>query len=288
MSNIYGVVTLYNPDLEEAARNINRYLNDIGKLLIWANSPVEDRDKFLDQLTDRSKVEFVQSDKNAGVVKALNAALRRARAGGYEYLLSMDQDSTWNDFGDYLEKAMTVRANDESVTITGPYAVETEEEAMSAPGGVMYLDYVIFSGALYDISMFDKTGDFAEVYFIDAADEEFCLRAGTYGFRHAVIGDSMLVHRFGERIEHKILGIKIVTHNYSPLRYYYSVRNHIWLIRSGYSPASRSFRLFGRYVIKTFIRALFFETDRKDKVSAVFRGIRDGYSNAQRNEWRRC
>lgn len=288
MSNIYGVVTLYNPDLEEAARNINRYLNDIGKLLIWANSPVEDRDKFLDQLTDRSKVEFVQSDKNAGVVKALNAALRRARAGGYEYLLSMDQDSTWNDFGDYLEKAMTVRANDESVTITGPYAVETEEEAMSAPGGVMYLDYVIVSGALYDISMFDKTGDFAEVYFIDAADEEFCLRAGTYGFRHAVIGDSMLVHRFGERIEHKILGIKIVTHNYSSLRYYYSVRNHIWLIRSGYSPASRSLRLFGRYVIKTFIRALFFETDRKDKVSAVFRGIRDGYSNAQRNEWRRC
>ena len=288
MSNIYGVVTLYNPDLEEAARNINRYLNDIGKLLIWANSPVEDRDKFLDQLTDRSKVEFVQSDKNAGVVKALNAALRKARAGGYEYLLSMDQDSTWNDFGDYLEKAMTVRANDESVTITGPYAVETEEEAMSAPGGVMYLDYVIVSGALYDISMFDKTGDFAEVYFIDAADEEFCLRAGTYGFRHAVIGDSMLVHRFGERIEHKFLGIKIVTHNYSSLRYYYSVRNHIWLIRSGYSPASRSFRLFGRYVIKTFIRALFFETDRKDKVLAVFRGIRDGYSNAQRNEWRRC
>lgn len=288
MSNIYGVVTLYNPDLEEAARNINRYLNDIGRLLIWANSPVEDRDKFLDQLTDRSKVEFVQSDKNAGVVKALNAALRRARAGGYEYLLSMDQDSTWNDFGDYLEKAMTVRANDESVTITGPYAVETEEEAMSAPGGVMYLDYVIVSGALYDISMFDKTGNFAEVYFIDAADEEFCLRAGTCGFRNAVIGDSMLVHRFGERIEHKFLGIKIVTHNYSSLRYYYSVRNHIWLIRSGYSPASRSFRLFGRYVIKTLIRALFFETDRKDKVSAVFRGIRDGYSNAQRNEWRRC
>lgn len=98
----------------------------------------------------------------------------------------------------------------------------------------------------------------------------------------------MLVHRFGERVEHKILGIKIVTHNYSSLRYYYSVRNHIWLIRSGYSPASRSLRLFGRYVIKTFIRALFFETDRKDKVSAVFRGIRDGYSNAQRNEWRRC
>ena len=228
------------------------------------------------------------TEDNRGIAAALNEGFRKAVDGGAGWILSMDQDSTWNDFGDYLEKAMTVRANDESVTITGPYAVETEEEAMSAPGGVMYLDYVIVSGALYDISMFDKTGDFAEVYFIDAADEEFCLRAGTYGFRHAVIGDSMLVHRFGERVEHKILGIKIVTHNYSSLRYYYSVRNHIWLIRSGYSPASRSFRLFGRYVIKTFIRALFFETDRKDKVSAVFRGIRDGYSNAQRNEWRRC
>ena len=46
--------------------------------------------------------------------------------------------------------------------------------------------------------------------------------------------------------------------------------------------------LNGRYVIKTFIRALLFEDDRKTKLSEVFRGISDGLSNEHRAEWRKC
>ncbi len=288
MNIIYGVVTLYNPDIEEAARNINRYLGLIDRLLVWANSKIEDRASFLTLISEPEKVEFVQCGENAGVAKAVNEAVKRASEGGYEYLLTMDQDSTWDDFASYLEKAITLRANDPKVTITGPYAVETDEEAKTAPGGVMYMSYVIFSGALYDVSMFEVTGGFSDLYFIDAADEEFCLRATRHGFRHAVIGDSMLVHRFGKRIEHRILGLKIVTHNYVPLRYYYSVRNHIWLMRSGYAPAGRRVRLFGRYVIKSFIRALIFEDSKKEALAAWRRGVRDGYSNEHRNEWGKC
>lgn len=292
MNSIYGVVTLYNPDIKEAASNINRYLEHIGRLLIWANSPIDDKDALLDLLTDKSKAEFFQSEDNSGVSKAINEAIDRARAGGYEYLLTMDQDSTWPDFAGYINKAMALRGQDSAVAITGPYAVESEDgqlpEGFKAPGGTLYLEYVIVSGALYDISMFDTTGGFSEVYFIDATDEEMCLRATRHGFKHAVLGDCPMVHRFGEKKVHNILGIKITTHNYSSLRYYYSVRNHIWLIRCGYAPVSRRFKLFGRYVVKTFIRALFFEDGRKAKLSGVFRGIRDGMSNEHRAEWRRC
>ena len=292
MNSIYGVVTLYNPDIEEAANNINRYLDHIDRLLIWANSPIENKDAFLDLLTDKSKAEFFQSPDNSGVSKAVNEAIKRARDGGCRYLLTMDQDSTWPDFPGYVSKAIKLREEDDAVTITGPYAVETGNgqlpEGFKTPGGVLYLEYVIVSGALYDIAMFDKTGEFSEVYFIDATDEEMCLRAARYGYKHAVLGDCPMIHRFGEKKVHNILGIKITTHNYSPLRYYYSVRNHIWLIRCGYAPVSRRFKLFGRYVVKTFIRALFFEDDRKAKIRQVFRGIRDGLSNEHRAEWRRC
>ena len=51
MNSIYGVVTLYNPDIEEVANNINRYLEHIGRLLIWANSPIDDKDALLDLLS---------------------------------------------------------------------------------------------------------------------------------------------------------------------------------------------------------------------------------------------
>ena len=291
MNSIYGVVTLYNPDIKEAADNINRYLEHIDHLLIWANSTIEDKEAFLGMLSDPDKTEFFQSEENSGVSKAINEAIKRAREGGFKYLLTMDQDSKWPDFPGYIKRALALRDEDSTVTITGPYAVEDDgsnTESFKAPGGIMYLEYVIVSGALYDVSMFAKTGDFSELYFIDAADEEFCLRAVHHGFKHAVLGDCLLMHQFGKRVEHNILGIKIITHNYTALRYYYSVRNHIWLIRCGYAPVSRRFRLFGRYVIKTFIRALLFEDDRKAKLSEVFRGISDGLSNEHRAEWRKC
>ena len=291
MNSIYGAVTLYNPDIKEAARNIDRYIAHIDRLLVWANSPV-DKDELLGLISEPGKVEFFQSEDNSGVCKPINEAIKRAKEGGYKYLLTMDQDSTWPDFPSYLAAAEALRQEDPSVTITGPYAVELTEdqspEDIKAPGGVLYLEYVIVSGAIYDLSMFDTTGGFNDVYFIDASDEEFCLRAARNGFKHAVLGGCLLMHRFGERVEHRPLGIKIVTHNYSALRYYYSVRNHIWLIRSGYAPASRRFKLFGRYVVKTFIRALFFEEGRKAKVSAVMRGIKDGLSNEHKAEWRKC
>ena len=292
MNSIYGVVTLYNPDIEEAANNINRYLDHIDRLLIWANSPLTDKDRFLDMLSDAGKVEFVQSEDNSGVCKAVNEAITRAGKGGYKYLLTMDQDSTWPDFPQYLQKAEQLRKSDNSVKITGPFALEAEDgqipEGFNAPGGTLYMEYVIVSGAIFDIDMFDKTGVFSEIYFIDASDEELCLRAERLGYKHAVIGDCVMVHRFGEKKAHDLLGIKIITHNYSALRYYYSVRNHIWLIRSGYAPVSRRFKLFGRYVLKTFIRALFFEEDRIAKLRQVFRGMRDGLSNEHKAEWRRC
>ena len=75
MNSIYGVVTLYNPDIEEAANNINRYLDHIDRLLIWANSPLTDKDRFLDMLSDAGKAEFVQSEDNCGVCKAVNEAI---------------------------------------------------------------------------------------------------------------------------------------------------------------------------------------------------------------------
>ena len=72
MNSIYGVVTLYNPDIKEAADNINRYLEHIDHLLIWANSTIEDKEAFLGMLSDPGKTEFFQSEENSGVSKAIN------------------------------------------------------------------------------------------------------------------------------------------------------------------------------------------------------------------------
>jgi len=292
VDSICGVVTLYNPDIESAAHNINCYLKYIDHLLIWANSPIEDKESFLDLLSERDKVDFIQCKENAGICKPLNAGVRAAQDGGYKYLLTMDQDSTWIDFPAYFDKAMRLRREDSSISITGPAIAEVEEgtapSEIKAPGGISYDSYVITSGAIYDVSMFDKTGGFTDVYFIDAADEDICLRATLKGYKYAVIGDCVIAHQFGNKTEHRLFGRTVVTHSYSAMRYYYIVRNHIWLMRSGYVPFSHKCRLFKMHVVEPFIRALLFEENRGPKLSSVMRGIKDGLSNKHKAEWKRC
>lgn len=288
MDGICGIVTLYNPDIESAARNINCYLKHIDHLLVWANSAIDDKDGFLDLLSDRNKVDFIQCEENAGICRPLNAGVKVAREKGYKYLLTMDQDGIWPDFPAYLDKAMDLRREDSSISITGPAVAEPEEgtelNEIRAPGGISYDTYVITSGAIYDVSMFDTTGVFDEAFFIDAVDEDMCLRASRKGFKYAVIGDSVIVQQFGRRTEHRLFRRTIVTHSYSAVRYYYIVRNHIWLIRSGYTPFSHKCRLFRTHVVRPFIKVLLFEENRGSKIRSVMRGIKDGLSNRYRAE----
>lgn len=292
MESIYGIVILYNPDIAQVIENINRYLPHIGRLMIWANSPVGDRDVLLGQLSDAGKVDFVQSEENSGIPKPLNEAVRRAREGGFDFLLTMDQDSTWQNLPVYLEKARELHSKDSSVMITGPSIVESGDgklpDDFNAPSGVRYDSYIITSGALYDMKLFDEAGTFPEIYFIDAVDEEICLRAASRGYKYALISDGIMLHNFGKRSEHKLLGKTVVTHDYSEVRYYYTVRNHMWLIRCRRVPFGHKMKLLKLHVITSFARIILFEDNKKTKFSSAFRGLREGLSNKYRTEWEKC
>ena len=292
MDKIYGIVILYNPDIGQTAVNINRYLPHIDRLMIWANSPIEDKDAFTGSLSDPDKIDLIQSDENAGIPKPLNEAIKTAREGGYDYLLTMDQDSTWQNLPVYLEKARELRAKDSSVMITGPSIVESVDgklpDGFDAPTGIRYDSYIITSGALYDLKLFDEAGTFPEIYFIDAVDEEICLRAASHGYKYALICDGIMLHNFGKRSEHRLLGKTVVTHDYSAVRYYYTVRNHMWLIRCRRVPFGHKMKLLKLHVITSFARIVLFEDNKKTKFSSAFRGLREGLSNKYRTEWEKC
>ena len=60
---------------------------------------------------------------------------------------------------------------------------------------------------------------FEEHFFLGMEDLDFCLRAGTMGFKTAVLGSSGVIHEGG-----RVIG--------SARWYYYSARNPIWFLRS--------------------------------------------------------
>jgi hypothetical protein len=53
-TKMLGLVTLYNPNPQEASENIKRYIHDIDKLIIWDNSPIEAniKQQVIDLMTD--------------------------------------------------------------------------------------------------------------------------------------------------------------------------------------------------------------------------------------------
>ena len=88
---IAGMVTLYNPD-ELISENICSYLDDIHKLYVIDNS--DNSNKML--LPQNSKIIYMPNYKNVGIASALNIAAKAAIADGYNWLLTMDQDSKFN------------------------------------------------------------------------------------------------------------------------------------------------------------------------------------------------
>ena len=82
-----GVVTLYNPDKEQALNNINCYEPYIDKLIVWDNS-AECHSKWF--ASDRTIYHW--TGKNTFIAPALNYALQYAKEKAFDNVLIMDED----------------------------------------------------------------------------------------------------------------------------------------------------------------------------------------------------
>ena len=85
-----GVVVWYNPSSDDK-ENINTYLEFLDKLFIIYNN--ENKNEIG---INSKKINYIFNNDNIGVAKALNDAAKMAIKDGYEWLLTMDQDTKMN------------------------------------------------------------------------------------------------------------------------------------------------------------------------------------------------
>ena len=107
--NIAGVVILYHPDIKQLSENINTYVPGLKELYIYDNSEIQTPgiEAALNNLHPCIKYQFFNS--NEGIAKRLNQAVETAMQSQYDYLLTMDQDSSFK-VGDF-DTTLTVRVN---------------------------------------------------------------------------------------------------------------------------------------------------------------------------------
>jgi len=258
---IAAIVILYYPNIEEVENNIYQYIDFVDKLIIWQNSP--EMISFSHVYDD--KIVYMGEGRNEYIAKPLNMAIDYCMKGSYDYLLSMDQDSTWKCFPCF--KSYISNCNEKNVVIYAPN-VNNVYQKCSSP---IEVESVITSGSLYNVSLTNKLGGFREDYKIYWVDGEFCCWARLNGFKIKVLTQCYLKQNFGN--ETKAIG-GFFAANYSPIVYFFLIRNMLWMRREYHNTPSLKCVC---YTSLLYVRGIILGDKHKfRKLSMIFKGYIDG------------
>lgn len=267
--SIAAVIVLYNPD-KNVMENIASYVDHVNKLYVADNSDKKNR-RLIEELQQQPKVKYIDNYGNRGIAHALNVGAKAALRDGYEYLLTMDQDSK---AGETMIITMLECINDvnkDRVGIISPFHASRFHER-SSEEGCIEKNMVMTSGNLLLLKAYKETGPFREELFLDYVDNEYCLRLQKSEYKVLQASDAILHHNLGELSKHTLLGKNIFCYNYPPIRYYYRTRNVIYINKE----LSYFDYLYFRELLKDIIKILLYENEKYRKLKHIFLGLWDG------------
>ncbi|MDE6432733.1 MAG: glycosyltransferase [Lachnospiraceae bacterium] len=262
---ITGVVVLYNPD-KEVIENINSYRQQFAKLYIVDNS-TEDNTAYLKSII-LNNVEYIPLKFNYGIAYALNLACKRAIEDGYQYIITLDQDSSFETnivavYQNYMEN------NDITDIAALSPQYRTDRTTIKDTQSEKEVFLTMQSGTLFMLQKYSLIGDFNENLFLDVVDWEYFYRIRKHNLKIVRCNKAILNHQ--PAITKKV-SIGRFTLKYgiaSPVRYYYQVRNLYWMVRH-----YKSVYMLWVMLIK-FLKVILLFDHKKKYLEFCFRGIRD-------------
>lgn len=277
MIRVAGVVVLFNPD-KETISNIYSYLDQIEKLFIIDNSEVASgfiRSEF----AKNPKIVYKLNLNNLGIAGALNSALDLAENDGFEYLLTMDQDSFAEQ--SIVSKLMECFHEREKTAVVSPvHYFPVGKNEISENQNCQNTMVVMTSGNIVKVKTLQNAGGYDEDLFIDYVDHELCLRLINLGYNVLVCTESKLKHNLGNVKERRFLGKKIYPTNHSYLRHYYQTRNRFYIYK-------KYKKIFPSYVkkdkinfLKNILKIILFEKQKIRKLIFIMKGFMDFRNNS--------
>jgi len=227
-----AVVILYNPG-KGVISNILSYLNHFEKVYVIDNTEESKADirQTIEQLRG---TEYIHDGENKGIAARLNEVCRISIEDGFNWLLTMDQDSFFkgNNIISYISCMQAFDDLNEVSIIGVEYIIKGTDEATC---NAIAATSLITSGSMLNLKLFDLVGGFDEALFIDQVDFEYCYRSIVKNYQVIQFKNVFLDHLLGETSVHKSLKSLKKTNRslHSPLRLYYMTRNYLY-IRSKY------------------------------------------------------
>jgi len=258
---IAAVVIWFDPD-DTMVENIRSYSRYVTKTIIVDNS-IRNNSMFV---AKEKNIEYMTLKKNYGIAAALNIGYRRAEELGMDWVLTMDQDSSFAESA--IEHYLNPNADhfrELNVAVLGPNFEGPPTDSIND------CDSVISSGSLVNLMAHHKNSGYNEDLFIDQVDHEYCFRLKRLGYRILRVGYIPMAHTVGSPMTKKILGRTFVTFNHNAARKYYITRNTLYM--------RRYFGEFGdkhlKLIFMDVINIIFIEEDKCRKLGSSFKGFWD-------------
>ena len=271
----------YFPD-DGLVTRLNRVLCQVDALILIDNGSGEKSAAVLAEASMLSRVTAILNPRNVGVAAALNQGVREARARGYEWALTLDQDTLAEpSLISVLRGVFAVIPTRRRVAVIGSnyHDPPTGRIYHGVGAGRAWVDAVavMTSGSLISLPAYEAIGGFRDEFFIDMVDTDYCLRARSLGFSVLLSLRPTMQHSIGHMTLHPFLWTRVTTSNHDPTRRYYMTRNHAALIREYVfrEPAWVARSILSR--IKRTLLMCVYETERWPKLKATAKGAIDGF-----------
>ena len=237
MLNVAGVVILYNPPVG-ILDNIQTYLSHLDKLIVFDNSEVKQPWVKPEIEGLSSKILFIDNPSNLGIPLCLNQASLLAIELGFDWLLTMDQDSYFESdtFYKYCERLQEATALHPKLSVLTLEHGNAEKVLSSSPFAVVR--NAITSGSIINLGVWKELGGFEKKLFIDEVDTDYSFKNLINGFEIIKVVDVKLNHQLGTQIQGGYLSFAFKSNRtiHSPRRVYCMVRNYFY-IKKKYSAA---------------------------------------------------
>lgn len=249
--SILAVIIIYQPDKSLLKRNVDAFINFVDKLIIWNNTPNTNvRGGFIEGVYE-NKIIYEGVGKNVGISRALNYSWKYAITEGYDFLLTMDQDSVWYDFA--IFKDSVVKKNEEELCVCGPCAY-TDIHNRPDKKGFELFRWQITSGMLIKTELLNRIGGYNESFMVDCVDIELCLRAKSKGYNSYYCYDGFLLQKYGIPSKTMFLGKERRYTYYNPFRVRGIVGGHLLLYRKYKHPdLPKEIKRFTKEALKSIV-----------------------------------
>ncbi len=232
--------------------------------------------------SEDNKLKVILLGENLGIAAALNKGAFYAKDNGFNWILTLDQDSEiphgsvskimadFNSLEDSTKEKCAIVAYKYSERNIDTKSADENPEKFKE------VKIILTSGNIIKLSALDKIGYFEEKLFIDQVDNDIDFRFRKNGYIILQSNHHYIIHELGEA--KKKMGFVITNH--SPIRRYYLSRNSVYIFKNYFFFEPKlALRLFIGSIFGGIFKITFFEKEKFKKYRYICEGTFDGIFN---------